>query len=402
MAFLPRRILLTLLIAASACGRKGELRAGARVYVPLARSNTVNAWLDSTDGSSKSFVVLTNLHPTVLAAVRRDAANIERPPAWLYVPGQGDYSSGTPMAGQVVVNDTAVELHPRFPLDAGRQYGIGFRLPSTVRLADAPPGFLYFALDKPVPSTRTSVRAIYPSSDTVPENLLRVYVEFSAPMSRTGGLDFISLRDENDRVVPATFLPLDADFWNDDRTRYTAFLDPGRVKRGILPNEQMGRAIHAGHTYSIVVDSAWRDANGTPLAASFRQRFFVRAPDERVIDLAAWNVRPPRAQTYDTLVVTFPKALDRGLLLRAVGVVDTDSTTVDGVVSIAPGERMWRFVPTAAWHAGRYGLLVLEMLEDPAGNRIDRPFEVDMFDRVDKGPSPERRFIPFVVGSASR
>jgi hypothetical protein len=32
---------------------------------------------------------------------------------------------------------------------------------------------------------RTMVRAVFPANDTVPENLLRFYIEFSAPMSRT-------------------------------------------------------------------------------------------------------------------------------------------------------------------------------------------------------------------------
>ena len=39
------------------------------------------------------------------------------------------------------------------------------------------------------------------------------------------------------------------------------------------------------------------------------------------------------------------------------------------------------------------------MLEDPAGNRIDGPFEVDMFERVDKTPAPERHTIPFTIGA---
>jgi hypothetical protein len=37
------------------------------------------------------------------------------------------------------------------------------------------------------------------------------------------------------------------------------------------------------------------------------------------------------------------------------------------------------------------------MLEDLAGNRIGRAFEVDNFDRTDDSPEPERTLIPFVV-----
>ena len=67
-----------------------------------------------------------------------------------------------------------------------------------------------------------------------------------SPMSRQAGVDFVRLLDDNGREVRNAFLPLEADFWNPAHTRYTLFLDPGRVKRGILPNEQMGRALRSG------------------------------------------------------------------------------------------------------------------------------------------------------------
>ena len=69
--------------------------------------------------------------------------------------------------------------------------------------------------------------------------------------------------------MPDTFLNLDVEFWSADYRRYTVFLDPGRVKRGILPNEIFGRALVAGRRYTISVDAAWRDANGKPLEAPF-------------------------------------------------------------------------------------------------------------------------------------
>jgi hypothetical protein len=57
-----------------------------------------------------------------------------------------------------------------------------------------------------------------------------------------GGIGFVRLLDEAGDEVRDPFLPLDAEFWNRDRTRFTVFFDPGRQKRGILPNEEMGRS----------------------------------------------------------------------------------------------------------------------------------------------------------------
>jgi len=36
-------------------------------------------------------------------------------------------------------------------------------------------------------------------------------------------------------------------------------------------------------------------------------------------------------------------------------------------------------------------------LEDSAGNNVARPFEIDVFDRVDQNPGPEFVRLPFTV-----
>ena len=43
----------------------------------------------------------------------------------------------------------------------------------------------------------------------------------------TTGREFVHLIDDGGNEVKNAFLPLDADFWNPDHTRYTIFLDPG-------------------------------------------------------------------------------------------------------------------------------------------------------------------------------
>ena len=101
----------------------------------------------------------------------------------------------------------------------------------------------------------TTVVAVYPTTAIVPENLLRFYISFSAPMSLDGSAGHVRLLDGSGHDVEEPFLPLDVALWNEDRTRYTLLLDPGRVKRGILPNLRMGRAIAEGSTYTLVVEA---------------------------------------------------------------------------------------------------------------------------------------------------
>jgi hypothetical protein len=104
----------------------------------------------------------------------------------------------------------------------------------------------------------------------------------------------------------------------------------------------------------------------------------------------------PRAGTRDPLVVAFPEALDHGLLLRALGVWK-DGRALEGEIAIDEHETRWRFTPRDQWQAGGYQLMAFGMLEDLAGNRIGRAFEVDQFDRTDRSSEPERTAVPFNI-----
>jgi hypothetical protein len=246
-------------------------------------------------------------------------------------------------------------------------------------------------------SPSTVVTHIYPSGDVLPANQLRMYVHFSAPMDWRSGHDFVVLLDDRGQEVVDAFLPLDADFWNDDRTRYTVFFDPGRVKRGILPNRQMGRALEAGRRYTLVIRREWRDGHGLPLKAEFRHEFAAGPAVERALRMRDWRVTTPAAATRDPEAVTFPDPLDHGLLRRALGIA-RDGKAIDGDIAIEADETRWLFTPAKPWTAGDYDLVALAFLEDLAGNRIGRAFEVDNFERTDTSSEPERRTRRFAVG----
>jgi hypothetical protein len=114
------------------------------------------------------------------------------------------------------------------------------------------------------------------------------------------------------------------------------------------------------------------------------------------IRLEDWRITAPGTGTRNPLVVTFPKPLDHGLLQRALGVA-TSITAIEGDIVVGAGETEWRFTPHAAWSSQRYDLVVLSILEDPMGNKVGRPFDVDSFTQIDKSPTPERMTLPFDV-----
>jgi hypothetical protein len=307
---------------------------------------------------------------------------------------------GPPMAGSYSIDRDAVQFRPAFPLDPGRRYLVRFepgRLP--VPRADAPIEKTV-ALPAAEAAPSTFVTGLWPAASQWPENILRFYIHFSAPMSHTGSVGRVRLEDEQGREVADVFLPMELDLWNSDYTRCTVFFDPGRVKRGIRPNRELGRALVAGRRYAIVVDADWRDGQGQPLSRGFRHEFTAGPELAGAIDPGAWRIHPPQAGTFEPLAVEFPWPLDRALLRRTVGAVRRGSSALlwlGGTIEVDQDDRRWRLTPERAWTPGDYDLVVLGALEDPAGNAVGRAFEIDAFTRAPDTPSAADVTLPFVI-----
>jgi hypothetical protein len=292
------------------------------------------------------------------------------------------------VAGRYEIVERLVRFTPAFPLEAGRRYDVRVDLSRLRREGTNRTLETSVALPAgPVPAPSTRVAGVSPAGDTVPENLLRIYVWFSAPMSRGSGVPHVRLFDERGEVRDA-FLPVDGGFWNHDFTRYTLFFDPGRVKDGILAHERMGRPLVAGHRYRLAISRDWRDARGAPLVEPFEHAFRAGAAATRALDIAAWQITVPRAGTREPLVLRFPAALDRALALRTIGVEMAGGAAVDGEVSIDASDTRWQLVPRAPWTSGRHAIVALDALEDPAGNRLGRAFEVALRDASKASDAP--------------
>ena len=380
---------MSALLIAVACGSFGN-----------SSSRPAIALRDQSNGGA-AYVEVTGLSSAELRAVRRAALTDAQWSRLLRV-AVGDAAPG--MLGRYEVTGSVLRFTPQFALDPGRPYVVRFD-PSHLPGADAsvaPPIVATVTVPARQVAPSTTVARVYPSGDVVPENLLRMYVEFSGPMGRPSGIPHMKLLGSDGREIEGAFLPLDYEFWDPGHMRFTAFLDPGRVKSGILPNTQMGRALDTGRTVTLVISRVWRDEHGLPLKNDYQRVLQVGPAAEKPLDPRSWRIEPPPAAgSRQALAVTFPRPLDHGLLMRALGVTRTGAS-VAGDVTVEDHETRWTFTPREPWRAGQYNLLALDILEDVAGNQIGKAFEVDNFESVDKGPDPERITIPFMVDGAGR
>ena len=289
----------------------------------------------------------------------------------------------------------------------GRYAVVGDTLRFTPRYAPAP-GTRYVArhagkveewrYDRPTGPATTVVSGVYPTTDTVPMNLLKMYVEFSAPMSTGRAWEYVKVYAEPDSLLTEPFFTGgDAiELWDPEKTRLTVLFDPGRIKRDLKPHEQRGLPLRDGKRYRLVIDSTWPDARGLPLARAHVKRFRVGPQDRALVNHNEWRVVPPRADTRDSLLVAFPEPLDRALLARMLVVREANGAVVPGDIRIAPGERRWSFTPRGMWGQGRYDLEVDTELEDLAGNNLRRLFDVAPGDTASRGAAVAKIRIGFV------
>ena len=129
---------------------------------------------------------------------------------------ESDYN----IIGSYRENDGALIFEPTIPFTAGLTYHI-FVGDSVIDTIVVPEGH-----QRPVPK----VVAVYPSEDTLPSNLLKMYVRFSHPMREGQSLNYITLLKNGKDTVDGVFLESHPELWSADQRTITLWLDPDGSK----------------------------------------------------------------------------------------------------------------------------------------------------------------------------
>ncbi len=285
----------------------------------------------------------------------------------------GDDPNAPPMLGAYHREGDRIVFTPRFAPSPGVKLRASFH-PNL----DKPPITAEFGEAAKALASTTRVTHIYPSADDWPANTLKMYVEFSAPMSAGEAWTHIRVLDDQGRAIEKPFVELEPELWDPSGKRLTVLFDPGRIKRGLVDNETSGPPLTPGRTVTIEIDPTWRDAGGAPLAEKFDRTIQVMDPLRQVVDVKRWRVVSPKAARED-VVVAFDRPLDEALARRAI-TVSKDGSAIAGKVSLDGNETEWRFTPDAPWTEGRHVIRVDGVIEDLAGNRLGKLFDVDTKD----------------------
>ncbi|MCI0422824.1 MAG: hypothetical protein L0312_26985, partial [Acidobacteria bacterium] len=152
-------------------------------------------WVTEQSEPHRVIVEVTSLSLSELQQLRRSNWKLFEWQRLLSVHA-GD-SSLPPMLGKYEVQSNVLRFMPGFPLEPGITYRAVLRpdrLPGKSG-SGIPPITTVFKSPPRSSARSTVVSKIYPSAEVLPENLLKFYIHFSAPMSRGHIYDHIYLRD---------------------------------------------------------------------------------------------------------------------------------------------------------------------------------------------------------------
>lgn len=347
------------------------------------------------DGSAPQGISVRGIAPDILDALRAGAFGVHRVRAVLRVrvatpPSRSD-ADLPDILGSHRISQEGIQFVPDFPFDPGVAYRAIFdprplehrELVKVLTLEFRPA-----AEDGPAPE----VLQVHPTSETLPENLLRFYVVFSRPMQRGRFDEQIRVVDADGNTVPDVLYRAPLELWDTSMRCLTVLLDPGRLKRGVGPNRALGPPLAAGHDYALAIGSGMVDAAGRPLAGAVLKRFRVAAAVREPVSTEQWQVTPPSGGSTEPLRLKFPRPLDWAMLAQGIQVVSR-LLPVAGRVVLDEHERRWSFTPSQPWQAGRYRIRVSSDLEDVCGNDL-----LGAFDRaMDVGAQTSRASSSTVV-----
>jgi hypothetical protein len=278
--------------------------------------------------------------------------------------------------GDLATEGNAMVFHPLIPLSPGLSYDIwqDDKLVGTVKV--------------PLNTGKApQLLSIYPQQDTVPENLLKFYFHFSKPMRTGEVLRHVFILDHNRDTLHNVFLNLQPELWDTTGTVLTLWLDPGRIKRDLVLNRELGNPLKKAQTYQLIISADWKDNRGLALGKPYTKQFTAGDRDGEIPNINNWQLTIPKAGTDEPLIIKLNEPLDHYLLIENIAVLDNKGKMLYSQNITRDKDKVLKLTPLPKWQPGKYYLQVKANLEDLAGNNLNRVFDRDI--RKDKQQNHE-------------
>jgi len=360
-----------------------------------ALANEPTLAIESNLGSAGLCLRARKLSPELVASLRGRGESVLR--VKVAEAGVSDDDELPDISGDHEILGDGVRFTPHFPFECGILFRAILDLRAIGPLGLADVQSLEFSFSREIGALDTAVRRVFPSSNELPENLLRLYVCFSNPMQRGPARDNIEILGPDGRQASDVLYRAPVELWDKSMTCLTVLLDPGRLKTGVGPHRMLGPPLRAGQRYTLAVGAGMIDVYGRPLREGFNKSFCVSQAIRQPIAIEKWKILPPALESHEPLELTFPRPLDWAQLWHGIAVVSKTGQPISGRIDIDLGETRWRFTPDAPWQAGPHSVSVAPGLEDLCGNTPYGAFDGPFRSPGEVADEASVRSIPFVA-----
>lgn len=286
------------------------------------------------------------------------------------------YDYEVAVQGQFTVAENNLIFKPYFPFEGGLPYVV--KLNSDIK---EKPTFIPFQIGEKETVNQAKVLSIFPTSDLLPENVLRFYIYFQTPMKQEEALQHIKLLDKNGKVDNHAFMKFKEELWSSDGKRLTILFDPGRIKRGVSTNVVQGPALESGRNYQLFISGEWQDVYGHTLLDDKIKALTIIKGYRDKIEVSEWILDKPKYNTLNKLTIEFDRIIDHALMQTMMQLRDEEQTLISGYWEILENEKSVQFIPSKKWKIGNYILRFDARLEDIAGNNLQNLLDHNIRDK---------------------
>ena len=269
--------------------------------------------------------------------------------------------------GRYKIESDYLVFAPYFPFEKEMTYIVRTKNTDT----DSNYSYQSFEVGKKDVVDEAEVINIFPSANELPENLFRFYLYFNTPMRKGQALKHIQLIDASGNIDSHAFMEFKQELWSPDGKRLTLIFDPGRIKRGVSTNMELGPALIEGKQYQLVILGVWQDVYGQELSINTIKEFVVTKAYRQQIKVDELEIQKPDADSKEILIIHFDRIIDHALVQSMIQIKDPNEDVIAGYWQISEEERILQFVPEKMWKKGTYRIIMDSRLEDAAGNNLN-------------------------------